>query len=646
MCGIAGIVSSEGVDREALRRMADALRHRGPDDEGFLFKDEIGLAHRRLSIIDLETGHQPISNEDDTVWIIYNGEVYNYRELREELVASGHRFKTHTDTEVILHLYEAMGWECVHRLRGMFAFAIWDQPNRRLFMARDPMGQKPLFFYNNGSTFAFASEVKAILSSGLVQPALDLNGMWHYMSLRYLPDRYSLFKGIEKLPAGSRAVLQNGELTVERYWDLDFTNKQANNEDDVVEGLHSILLETTRSHLVSDVLVGAFLSGGIDSSTVAAVMASSGNGTIPVFSIGVKERRFNELPYARLVAAKFQMEHHEKVVQADLIHLIPDMVHHMDEPSDPFGVGVYIVSQLASESVKVVLGGDGGDENFAGYDRYAGNRLVDYYCLLPGWFRSRIMARIVNLIPHSFGYKSLAQKAEWLNEMSQYEGGERYARSASFLRFTPEAKEQLFTRSARNRIDDPDSVGKIMSLFSADNASELVDKMLYTDLMTRMPDHLLTIVDRMSMAHSLEVRSPLVDHKLVEYAASIPADLKLRGRQLKYVLKQVASRYLPREVIHRAKQGFGFPLAFWMRNELSTFLRNLFAQSRFVELGIFDRGVMKNLLEAHLSGKADHNFRLWVLMNLEIWYRLCIERESVDSIREFIDRLMTDGADR
>jgi asparagine synthase (glutamine-hydrolysing) len=370
------------------------------------------------------------------------------------------------------------------------------------------------------------------------------------------------------------------------------------------------------------------------------MMAEASTAPVPTFSIGVKEQGFNELPYARMVVEKYGMEAHEKVVQADLIHLIPSMIYHLDEPSDPFGVGVYLVSQVASEQVKVALGGDGGDENFAGYDRFAGQRLVDHYCLLPEWFRKKIMKRVIDRIPESFGYKSLAQKASWVNEMSFYSSGERYAQSMSFLRFTQAAKQQLFTEHARTQIEDYDSTAKILRFFDADNVDNVVDRMLYTDLMTRMPDHLLSIVDRMSMAHSIESRPPLVDYKVVEYAASIPAHLKLKGRSLKYILKKVAGRYLPDELIERKKQGFGFPLAIWMRTDLKNFLKRLFSQSCLVEIGVFDRDYIFRILDEHLSGKIDHNFRLWILINLEFWYRIYFEQESIESLTELADSLM------
>jgi asparagine synthase (glutamine-hydrolysing) len=638
MCGIAGILSPD--KRDVISKMTEVLAHRGPDENGYYYDDFISLGHRRLSIIDLVNGQQPISDETGSLHLICNGEIYNSPGLRKQLLSSGHTFKTSTDVEVILHLYQEYGRKCVEHLRGMFAFAIWDKERRTLLLARDHMGQKPLFFYHNGQDFAFASEVKGILFSGLVEPQIDLDGLWHYVSLRFIPDRYTLFKRIQKLPAGSSLFFEDGNFTIDYYWNLNFNEKLSLSEDEIIDELNSLLLETIEMHLLSDVRVGAFLSGGIDSSTVCAMMATLTGEPIPAFSIGVKEQGFNELPYARMVVDRYGLEGHERIVQADLIHMIPSMIYHMDEPSDPFGVGVYLVAQVASEAVKVVLCGDGGDENFAGYDRYAGNRLVDYYCLLPQWFRKKLMERLIKRIPESYGYKSLAQKASWLNEMSFFTHGERYAQSMSFLRFTQEAKEQLFTQSAKTQLQDYDSFGKILAYFESDNVDHVVDRMLYTDLMTRMPDHLLVIVDRMTMAHSLESRPPLIDYKVVEYAASIPPDLKLKGKNLKYILKKVAARYLPRELLYRKKQGFGFPLGIWMRTELRNFLRNLFDQSRFVEMGVFNHDYVNRISQEHISGKADHNFRLWILINLEIWYRLFYENETVESMSEFIDQLM------
>lgn len=638
MCGIAGILSPNKP--QVIEAMTNALAHRGPDGHGYYHDEHIALGHRRLSIIDLAGGKQPISNELGTIQLVCNGEIYNSPELRTKLIAAGHTFKTKTDVEVILHLYEEHGEDCVKHLRGMFAFAIWDSENRTLFLARDHLGQKPLFFYQRGAHFLFASEIKGILASGLVEPEIDLNGLWHYVSLRFMPDRYSLFRNIQKLQAATSLLVRNGDTHFRRYWQLDFTHKLRNSEGEIEEGLDSLLTETVKMHLLSDVRVGAFLSGGIDSTTVSAIMARATKTPVPTFSIGVKEQGFNELPFARLVAQRYGLESHEKIVQADLVHLMPSMVYHMDEPADPFGVGVYLVSRLAAEHVKVVLSGDGGDENFAGYDRYAGQRFVDYYCLLPQWLRRQVMARLVKRIPESFAYKSLAQKARWVHDLSFFSHGERYAESMSFLRFTNSAKQDLFTAEARRQIDDDDSLSKILIHFDADNAVDLTDRMLHTDLMTRIPDHNMVIGDRMSMAHSLEARCPFVDYKLVEYAASIPANFKLNGGKLKYILRRVASRYLPGELVYRKKQGFGFPLGIWLRTDLKDFLLRLFADSRFVRMGIFSREYLTQLLHEHLSGQADHSYRLWVLLNLEILYRLYFENETTDSMQAIMQGLM------
>jgi asparagine synthase (glutamine-hydrolysing) len=638
LCGIAGIVSP--TDAERIAAITRSLAHRGPDGEGYYRDPDVALGHRRLSIVDLEGGQQPITNEDGTLVLVCNGEIYNSPALRAGLLKAGHRFKTATDVEVILHLYEEHGAACVPKLRGMFAFAIWDTRDRSLFMARDHMGQKPLFFAATERAFVFASEPKGVLASGLITPQIDLDGLWHYVSLRYLPDDRTLFRGVHKLPAASTLTRRDGRIEIESYWQPDFRAKRKLAEPAIVDELDGLLQETVALHTLSDVEVGTFLSGGIDSSTVAAMLARGSAAPVSSFSIGVEEHGFDELPFARMVAERYGMRAHAEVVRADLIRLIPEMVYYMDEPSDPFAAGVFLASRLAAQHVKVVLSGDGGDENFAGYDRYRGQRLIDLYCLLPQRFRDTVMKRLVAAVPESFGYKSLAQKALWLHELSRYAPGERYAQSMSILRFRSEQKEQLFTGGARGALEDSDSVGKVLKFFAADNADALVDRMLFTDLMTRMPDHLLAIGDRMSMAHSLEARPVLVDHEIVEYAASIPAELKLKNGELKHMLKAVAARYLPKRVIARRKQGFTFPLGQWMRSELRPFLARLVDQSRFVEHGIFNREYIRSLVDEHLSGRVDHSYRLWILINLEFWYRSFIDGESIDSQRARVDALL------
>lgn len=644
MCGIAGILKPG--HRELIRPVTRLMTHRGPDDEGYYSDEHISLGQRRLSIIDLEGGRQPIASENGRLQLVSNGEIYNSPELRSELQARGHLFRTATDVETVLHLYEEEGPACVKRLRGMFAVAIWDADRRTLFLARDQMGQKPLFYVATPAGFAFASEVKSLLAAGLVEREADRDALWHYMSLRFVPDSYTFFKGVHKLPAATWMVrAADGTLRSERYWDLDFRHKLGGSEDDIVEQLDHELSAAVKLHLLSDVPVGSFLSGGIDSSTVTAMMARATGQPFPTFSIGVKEQSFNELPWARMVAERYGLQGREKVVEADLVHLMPAMIHHMDEPSDPFGVGVYLVAREAAREVKVVLSGDGGDENFAGYDRFAGQRLVDYYAWLPAGLRRQVIGRLIACVPESFAYKSLAGRLKWLHAMSFHDSGRRYAESMSFLRFTDEHKQRLFTPAARAALSDRDSIAKILVHFNGGRATDLVDRMLNTDLMTRMPDHLLTIADRMAMAHSLEARPPLIDHRVTEFAASIPGAVKLKGRSLKHVLRRVAERYLPRELIYRPKQGFGFPIGIWLRTDLRDFTRNLLLRdSRFVADGTFDGAYVRRLVDEHQGGKADHNFRLWILLNLEIWHRLYFEGETVDSCRALIDRLSREQA--
>ena len=641
MCGIAGLICENHESR--IKAMTDIMAYRGPDDEGFYSDSVISLGQRRLSINDLAGGHQPISNEKGTIQLLANGEIYNSPELRILLFARGHAFKTSTDVEVILHLYEDMGVECFKELRGMFAIAIWDAPRKRLVLARDHMGQKPVFYASSGANFAFGSEPKVVLASGILGRQVDLEALWHYMSLRYLPDDHSLFLGVKKLPAASFAVLENGKLTVQRYWKLDtFRNKASGTEKELTDQLERLLLDTISQHLLSDVPVGTFLSGGIDSSLITAMTARITGRKFHTFSIGVNDQ-INELPWAEKIARQYDLDWKTETVEADLIGTIPEMIFHMDEPADPFGVGVYLVSQVAAKYDKVVLSGDGGDENFAGYDRFAGQKLARIYGLLPAFLRRKVMSPIIGLIPESFGYKSLAGKLRWLNDVGGHAAtpGDAYARSMSVLRFTQEQKDELFTDSAVRQIADTDSVRQILKYFDDGTADEYLDKMLYTDLMTRIPDQLLAISDRMSMAHSIEIRPPLIDYKVTEFAASLPCPIKLRGtgRGLKYILRNVAKRYMGADLVDRPKQGFGFPIAKWLRTDLAQFQRNLFKQSRFVELGLFRQEAINRLVDEHIGGKADHNFRIWILINLEIWHRMCIEGKTAGEMKDFIASL-------
>jgi len=636
MCGICGKWSLQGVDQELLSEMAGAIRHRGPDDEGFYINGNIGLANRRLSILDLHTGKQPISNEDSTVWVVFNGEIYNHRSLRDDLLRSGHQFKTQTDTEVIVHLYEEEGERLVEKLSGMFAFALWDEKRQRLLLARDRLGQKPLYTAEGPHFFSFASEVKSLLKDPDVRPRLNPRAMHNYISLRCIPGTETLFEGIKKVPAGHTLLLENGRPALRKYWELRYTQKLKLSERETIEQLKRLLIETVRSHMISDVPLGAFLSGGIDSSAIASIMAFISDRPIKTFSIGVDEQDFNELPYARLVAKRWRTEHHEMVVKPNLIEVLPEMIYHLDEPSDPFAFGVYSVAKITRPHVKVVLGGDGGDEMFAGYDRYLGNKIIAYYCLIPRFLRKTVFKQIINHFPDSYSYNSLAQKLRWLDAMSEKQAGARYAESLSFLRFGHEAKRELYTDELWREVGGADSTECLTQFMECDNARDLVDRMLYTDVMTRLPEHLLMIVDRMTMAHSIEGRSPYLDERVAEFAASIPANLKLKGGKLKYILKAVARDFLPPELLRRRKQGFSFPLAYWFRNELKQLTEEILLSSSMIDRGYFKRGASARMLEEHVGGRIDHNYRIWVLLNLELWHRMFIEGEKIERVQELV----------
>lgn len=636
MCGIAGAL---GLEAERLtRQMTAALVHRGPDDDGFHIATGAALGFRRLSIIDLAGGAQPILNETGEIALICNGEIYNSPELRKRLVEAGHRFRTGSDVEVILHLYEEQGEDCVRQLRGMFAFAILDARDGSLLLGKDHMGQKPLFFYADGERFLFASEIQALLASGAVPRALDENALWHYLSLRSMPDEFSMIAGVRKLPAAhTLRRTADGNIRTERYWTPDFRTKLKLSVAEAEEALDECLREAVGAHLLSDVPVGAFLSGGIDSTTIGTMMARRLPYPVPAFSIGVDEASFDEIDAAGLVAKAEGMVFHAERVKADVATLLPMMVHHLGEPADPYAVGVYLVSRLAARHVKVALSGDGGDESFAGYDRYAGQRLVDYYCMLPAVLRRRVMPKVIAAVPETFQYKSLAQRLAWLQAMSEVSGAERYARALGVLRFTPEQRAELFHPDAVRRLSDPDTLGKVLRWFDAPNVDELTDRMLHTDLMMRMPDHNLVLGDRMSMACSLEVRSPFVDPRVVEFAASLPTNLKLRGRKLKYLLRRVAARYLPPEIVRRPKQGFGFPVGLWMRRDLRAPVEDRLSNSRLVAAGVFRPEPIRRIVREHMEGRVDHSYRLWLLLNLEIWYQLYVEGRPAEALA------LTDG---
>ena len=626
MCGICGKYSPSGVKTGELNAMLDTIVHRGPDDSGCYVNANIGLGSRRLSIIDLETGNQPLSNEDGTIWVTYNGEIYNYQTLRLQLETKGHVFRTNSDTEIIVHLYEEVGEHCVEQLSGMFAFALWDERHQKLLLARDRIGQKPLFYSRDGADFLFGSEMKAILALHRQAPELDSFAMHDYLSLRFIPPPSTIFKHIQKLPPAHTLVFQNNEIRLHRYWNLSFREKLTISEPEIIETLREQLKRTVKSHLMSDVPVGAFLSGGLDSSLIVAILSGDLARKTKTFSIGVEESDFDELPFARMVAEQYGTQHKEERVSANLIQSMPDMIWHLDEPSDPIAACMFQAARLASRHVKVVLGGDGGDELFAGFDRYVGARYIDMYSLMPHSLRKGVMGPMLDRLPDSFTYKSLTQKLRWVHHLSlQGTAAAQYAEATCFFRFTHDGKRALYADPLWEELGERNSTVAITDPFIHAEADELLDRMLYTDFMTRLPEHSLVLTDRMSMAHGLEARSPFLDHELVEFLAKVPTRIKVQNHQPKYLMRKLAANNLPAPILQREKQGFMLPIAYWFRTDLYPLVTQMLGQSYFVKAGWFKKGSVQRLLEEHRVNRYDHHVRLWMLLTLDLWHQLYIE---------------------
>ena len=635
MCGICGYYDPDGVQPHALAPMLAAIAHRGPDDEGEYLAGPMGLGSRRLSIIDLPGGGQPISNEAGTVWIVFNGEVYNYRQLRSELEARGHQFRSRSDTEVIVHLYEERGEACVTALRGMFAFALWDAPAAKLVLVRDHLGQKPLYYAQLGRRLLFASESKAILATEPGLRVLDLEAMHHYLSLRFIPAPLTMLRGIRKLPPAHLLVFQDGHLKLSRYWELSFRDKLVLGEQEYIEALRERLIETVGAQLVSDVPVGAYLSGGLDSSMIAAMMARELGQSFKTFAIGVEAQDFNELPFARLAGNHLGTEHIESCVDANVIEVLPKVIWHLDEPSDPIAACMYYAAQLAARHVKVVLSGDGGDELFAGFDRYLGSGFLAGYSAIPALVRRGFIGPLLHSVPDSFTYKSLAQKLRWVHALSDVSGpGERYAAATTFFRFSHADKRALFQASLWGQLGGLDSAEVITQQYYGANAHDPLDRMLYADIMTRLPEHSLMLTDRMTMAHGLEARAPFLDHTLMEWGASLPGGQKIRARTTKHLLRQLAGHYLPEVIVKRQKQGFGFPVAYWFRGPLFPLIRDWLLDSVLIKAGYFRRDYIDLLLDEHRTRLIDHHVRLWMLLNLDLWHRLYIDGLSVACLME------------
>ena len=644
MCGIAGIVPNSGIDpvklTKTLKNMTDAIVHRGPDDAGFHVESDIAIGIRRLSIIDIQGGQQPITSASRKKTIVFNGELYNYLILRKELESKGIKFKTTSDTEVVLEACDMWGNKALTRFEGMFGFALWDSEKRSLMIVRDYIGQKSIYFAETSFGFIFASEIKAILASGLVERKLNQKAMSHYMSMRYLPGQDTFFSGIYKIPASHYMNVTADERKTECYWQCSYQPKHTLNEGDLLDELDCIMEEVVSEHLMSDVPLGAFLSGGIDSSLVVAYASKVMDKPLRTFSIGVNDDSQSELPWAKEVANRYSTNHFETIAEPDLARLAPTVVHAMEEPADPLAFGNFMVSKVASEHVTVALGGDGGDEIFSGYDRYKGQQIAELYSHIPTLIRHKLIRPLLYEVSESFGYKSLATKLRWVDKMADSSGYERYANSAAYLRFPHSAKENLFTQSAWSKLSSERSEELLRDYFEDGQAEAFIDKMLYADLGTRLADHQLPIVDKMSMFHSLEVRSPFLDRRVVEFAMKIPAAWQMKKRRLKYIPRKLGERYLSKGLLYRKKQGFGFPLALWFRDSLKPLIQQVVNESVMVEEGIFNKAGMQRIIDEHIDGGIDHNYRLWMLFNLELFYRHYIKEETVAVLDDWVDKAM------
>jgi asparagine synthase (glutamine-hydrolysing) len=625
MCGIAGFAEPPrreiafGVDeaQALVNRMCDAIRHRGPDDQGTFVEPGVALGMRRLSIIDLATGHQPIANEDRTVWVVFNGELYNFRELRGELEKAGHRFATATDTETIVHGYEEWGSGVVERLRGMFAIAIWDDSNRRLLLARDRIGIKPLYYAEVGRRLYFGSEIKSLLCAPDVSRDLDFDALDHYLSFLYTPRDGSIFGAVRKLPPGHVLHWSAAATAIEPFWQFPSHESFDGSEVEAAAALRGVLADAVRSHLVSDVPVGAFLSGGVDSSLVVGLMAEACSEPVRTFSIGFDEPAFDELDHARRVATHFGTDHHEFVVRPKAYDILDQLISHFDEPfADSSAIPTWYVSQMAGEHVTVVLSGDGGDELFGGYDRYLPHARVAAFDRFSAAPLRDVAGRVASQLPHGFRGKN------FLRHVSRDDRG-RYLDAIRF--FAADEKAALLSPDVLGQLGGIDAESRLGSHFHDGAGLPWPSQMMRFDALTYLPEDVLTKVDRMSMVHSIESRVPLLDNHVVAFASALPAHFKIKDGRRKHILKETAASILPRQLLDRPKQGFGVPLATWFQGRLRDVFSDTLMSGRALSRGYFRPAFVKRLVDEHLSGRRDHALRLWQLVVFERWHQQYVD---------------------
>jgi asparagine synthase (glutamine-hydrolysing) len=626
MCGIAGTINFDGpIDSGLLHRMCAVMEHRGPDSRGVFVENGVGLGVQRLAIIDVPGGDQPIFNEDASVAVVQNGEIYNFQELREQLVRSGHRFSSLSDTEVLVHLYEEYGAEMVNHLHGMFAFAIWDRRSRRLFCARDRIGKKPLFWARRGNRFWFASELRALLQDSELDLEINPEAVAAYLTYHYVPHPLSIFKTIHKLPPACTLTVSEDDLRIGRYWSLDYSSKLTQVPvDELEERLWASIEEATRVRLMSEVPLGAFLSGGIDSSAVVAAMARQMAEPVKTFSIGFPDDTFDELPYARLVAREFGTDHREFVVEPNALEIMPKLARHYGEPfGDASAIPSFYLAELTSRHVTVALNGDGGDESFAGYEeRYTNGIKAPRLNWLPRPLQlaAPSLGRLVGEGRRPSGTRMQISRLGRILAMSP---PERYARS--YAAFDEVHRRRLLTPEFAASIDTVRPEEFLTEAWVRSTASDPVDQMMATDVETYLPDDLLVKMDIATMAHSVEARSPLLDHRLMEFAASLPVAHKLQGATGKLLLKRALRGILPSEILARPKKGFGVPLARWFREEHRELLSDVLLDRRSLDRGYFRRDQIEYLIREHRDEVADHSARLWTLLQLEMWHREVLE---------------------
>ncbi|MDD5746154.1 MAG: asparagine synthase (glutamine-hydrolyzing) [Candidatus Omnitrophica bacterium] len=625
MCGICGVVNADArpVDMSLVRSMCAALVHRGPDSAGYYQADGIGLGHRRLSIIDLVTGDQPLHNENKTVWLAANGEIYNFPELRAELEAKGHGFASRSDTEVIVHLYEEYGEECLRRLRGMFAFALWDAPQRKLFVARDRLGKKPLVYWHDERRFVFASELQALVRAPFIRREVDPAALELYLTFLYVPAPRTMFKGVEKLLPGHYLVVRDGKVSVRRYWRLPAITPAGGSIRQYAQGLSGQLDEAVRLRLASDVPVGVFLSGGIDSSAVVAMMARHSPGAVKTFSVSFSHKRYNEQKFSRLVAGRFATDHHELLVTPQAVDILPMLIRHYGEPFGDYScIPTYYLAKFAASKVKVVLTGDGGDESFAGYERYRACRVAEVLDRFPRGVPAGVY-KLLSVLP---GARDMRTRLWQLRRFFKSMGLAPLPRYLEWIAaFDRQEKAELLIPPSNAAAQRQSDEQFLSALYAQEPGRNFAEDTANVDKVSYLPNDLLVKMDIATMANSLEARSPFLDHVFMEYAAGIPFELKLRGTTNKYILKQSMSGVLPPEIIRRKKQGFGIPIGAWFRGELYPLLREMVDDAHSPLRTYFQEGAVRRCVDAHMSGKTDNGHKLWALLVFALWHREFID---------------------